>query len=112
MRLKLKENKIMGYGAFGNKDYPIYSGEIPKEITDIHGNPLYGFIDGKIVPLEDPRTLVQLEKERTDAIEREIPYTLAQEIALTNKGIKNKEDPEYLEYRETVDKIKKSHKEK
>lgn len=106
MRLKVIDNKILGYGAFGNPEYPEYNGEVPDLLVDNHNNPLYEYINGEIVSIQDPRTEDQKEKDRTDLIEKEIPYSLAEEIALINNGIQNKEDPEYLTYRQIVEEIK------
>lgn len=107
MRLKLINNRIVGYGAFGNCDYPKHNWvDTPENIMDKYNNPLYRW-DGKN-PILDPMSPSpeQIEKERTDLIEKEIPFTLAQEIALINKGIKDSKDLEYLEYQDIVEKIK------
>jgi len=72
-------------------------------------NPQWKWINNKAVFSPRKLTAEQKEKDRTDAIEKEISYTIQQEIALINKGIKNKDDEEYLAYRIEVDKIKARH---
>ena len=50
--------------------------------------------------------VIQAEIDRCISIEKAIPYSVKQEIALINKGIKNPNDEEYLAYRIEVDAIK------
>ncbi len=129
MRLKInKDNYITGYGCFGNPEYPEYTWkDAPEDLTDNHGNYLYKYsvkdgnktvtdMEGKeteeptkiITVTYDPQPLTaeQKEKDREQLIESKIPYTIGQELALINKGIKDSKNLEYLEYRATVEKIK------
>lgn len=102
--INIKDAYITGWNSPSKEDLEKLS-EI-KELQDKHGNYQYKWIDGEVI--FDPQELTpeQIEKERTDLIEKEIPFTIAEEIALINKGIKDKEDPEYLEYREIIENIK------
>ena len=59
-----------------------------------------------IVDIYKKYDLIQIEIDRCRSIEKRIPYSITEEISLINKGIKNKEDPEYIEYRKVVNKIK------
>ena len=103
--INIKNDYITGWNSPSKEDLEKLS-VIGMNLQDKHGNYQYKWIDGEVVL--DPISLSaeQIEKERTDLIEKEIPFTLSQEIALINKGIKDKEDPEYLEYREVVESIK------
>ena len=120
-----KDNYILGWNS-PTKDQ---LKELAKatELRDRHGNLQYKYteIDGTIKGIgidgevtEEPTKIItvtydpqpltaeQKEKDREQLIESKIPYTIGQELALINKGIKDRKNLEYLEYRATVEKIK------
>ena len=102
--ITIKDEYIKGWNSPSREELKELA--IIEELKDKHGNYLWKW-DGE-KPIYDPQGLTaeQKEKDRTDLIEKEIPFTLAQEIALINKGIADKKDPEYVSYREKVEEIK------
>lgn len=111
MRIKLSGEYIAGYGCFGNKTFPEFEWkEPPENFRDQHGNFLYLWDGKKPVPVDIILTDEQKAKERSQKIEAEVPYTFGQELALINKAIENGiEDEEYVEYRKTMQKLKKKY---
>ncbi len=82
---------------------------IGQDLTDSYNNLQWKWLDyPKGTPIFQPMELnaEQKEKERSKKIEAEIPYTIQEEIALINKGVLNKIDSDYLDYREKVEAIK------
>jgi len=106
--IDIKDDYIVGWNSPSKEEMEELKVITLENQFDNHGNLQWKWLKGKAVFKPMKLTADQLEKDRTDKIEKEIPYTIPQEIALINKGIKNKEDPEYVKYRKTVNKIKKS----
>ncbi len=107
-----EENYIVGQRIGSDNTEGCYVSE-----TDLNpymlptGQPRYQIVDGKHIetPFDwDSYNLEQLAKQRDIKIVsaiREI-YSIDDEYKLINLGIANSQDPEYLEYRQTVEKIK------
>ncbi len=73
---------------------------------DKYRNPQWKWIDNKAVFSPQSLTAEQVESEREANIEKEIPFTIQQEIALIKKGIEDKTNTDYVNYKDIVDNIK------
>lgn len=84
MRLKLNnDNYIVGYGCFGNPDYPEYEwSDAPEELTGDYNLPLYKWDGTKPVYSPQPYTPEQLEEMRAEWIRTKIEKLYPQDLQL------------------------------
>ena len=108
MRIKLnKENYIVGYGAFGNKDYPEYEWEhLPKELTGEFNLPLYKWDGTKPVYSPQPYTPEQEEDIRKTEVRAEIRklFSVEDEIKILRNAVKSTETI-YTKYNKDIENI-------
>jgi len=99
-----KDGFITGWNSPSKRELKELS--IIDELKDSHGNYLYKWDGEKPVLFDIILTDKQKDKERSTKIEAEIPYTIQEELALINKGIIDKDDIEYVNYRSIIEGIK------
>ncbi len=99
-----EDNYITGWNSPTKEQSELLS--VIDELKDKHRNYKWQWIGGEVILNPQEPTVEQKEKERKNKIEKEIPYSIGEEIALINKGIDDKEDPEYIKYRSDVELIK------
>jgi len=108
MRIKLnKENYIIGYGCFGNPDYPEYEWQNPPEkLTGEYNLPLYKWDGTKPIYSPQPYNPEQTEQLRKTKVKTEIRklYSVEDELKILRKAIASTE-PEYIDYNNDVEKI-------
>ena len=108
MRIKLNtENYIVGYGCFGNPDYPEYEWKNqPEKLTGEFNLPLYKWDGTKPVYSPQPYTPEQLETSRKDTCREEIRklYSIEDELKILRKAVQSTE-PDYVKYNLAVENI-------
>lgn len=108
MRVKLNAEKyIVGYGCFGNPDYPEYEWQDPPEkLKNKSGNLLYRWDGEKPIFSPQPYTPEQLEELRKDWCQAEIKklYPADKESQILRKALAG-DKTDYDEYHTTIENI-------
>ncbi len=80
---------------------------ISKQLKDKHGNYQYKWDGEKPILQTITLTSIQKEKDRKDKIQKEVTYSVTDELALINKAIINGvTDTEYVAYRAAIEALK------